>query len=81
MGVSLQVSTTLGGMVRNVDPSVLGSHTRGVYENLTDLLLGFIVQLRPEVQVILDVGAQILELTNLEVATSWLKLPLTTRKP
>lgn len=37
-------------------------------------LLASITQLKPEVQVILDVGAQILELSNVEVAASWLRL-------
>ncbi|KAL5332674.1 hypothetical protein BJX70DRAFT_404369 [Aspergillus crustosus] len=37
-------------------------------------LLDLVVGLDPPVQVILDVGAQILELTNLEVAESWLKM-------
>jgi hypothetical protein len=37
-------------------------------------LITSITQLRPEVQVILDVGAQILELSNIEVAAYWLGL-------
>ncbi|KAJ0123975.1 hypothetical protein J7T55_012448 [Diaporthe amygdali] len=36
-------------------------------------LLGTIVHLTPPIQVILDVGAQILELNNIEVAKTWLK--------
>ncbi|KAM0720782.1 hypothetical protein Q7P37_003067 [Cladosporium fusiforme] len=45
-------------------------------KGLTDAnsLLISIVQFKPEVQVILDVGAQILELTNLDLATTWLQL-------
>lgn len=78
MEISLQVSTTLGEIVRNIDPSGPGSHTRGWCDNLTDLLLVFIVQLRPEVRVILS--AQILELTNFEVATPWLKLSRTDKE-
>jgi len=39
-----------------------------------DHLLTCIMRLEPDVQVILDVGAQILELKNLEVAMAWLKL-------
>lgn len=38
-----------------------------------DHLLATVLQLTPSVQVILDVGAQILELTNIEVAKNWLK--------
>lgn len=37
-----------------------------------DHLLATVLQLTPSVQVILDVGAQILELTNIEVAKNWL---------
>jgi Protein of unknown function (DUF3638)/Protein of unknown function (DUF3645) len=39
-----------------------------------ELLLGRVVHLDPPIQVILDVGAQILEMTNLEVAQAWLKM-------
>jgi len=35
-------------------------------------LLAFILSLKTEVQVILDVGAQIIEMNNLQVATTWL---------
>ncbi|KAL4963332.1 uncharacterized protein BDV14DRAFT_201959 [Aspergillus stella-maris] len=38
----------------------------------TQALLNMVVGLDPPAQVILDVGAQILELTNLEVARTWL---------
>jgi hypothetical protein len=37
-------------------------------------LLSCVMQLHPPVQVILDVGAQILELDNLEMAKAWLEL-------
>jgi hypothetical protein len=37
-------------------------------------LLSCAMQLRPPAQVILDVGAQILELNNLEVAKTWLTI-------
>ncbi|KAH0531231.1 hypothetical protein TsFJ059_000090 [Trichoderma semiorbis] len=36
-------------------------------------LLDLVISMEPPVQVILDVGAQILELTNLQLATNWLK--------
>lgn len=36
-------------------------------------LLTTVLEMTPPVQVILDVGAQILELNNIEVAKSWLK--------
>ncbi|EER36939.1 conserved hypothetical protein [Histoplasma capsulatum H143] len=39
-----------------------------------ELLLATVVTMEPEVQVILDVGAQILELSNLGVAREWLKM-------
>lgn len=38
-----------------------------------DHLLSCVMQLNPPVQVVLDVGAQILELDNLELAKAWLK--------
>ncbi|TVY81339.1 hypothetical protein LSUE1_G008843 [Lachnellula suecica] len=38
------------------------------------ILLEMVVAMKPEVRVILDVGAQILELSNLEVAKEWLKM-------
>ncbi|KAH9845920.1 Protein of unknown function (DUF3645) [Teratosphaeria destructans] len=38
-----------------------------------DYLLSVAIRLQPAVQVILDVGAQVLELTNFEVAWEWLK--------
>jgi hypothetical protein len=38
------------------------------------VLLDMVMNLDPPTQVILDVGAQILELTNLEVAKTWLKM-------
>ncbi|OGM45293.1 hypothetical protein ABOM_006398 [Aspergillus bombycis] len=37
-------------------------------------LLSLVMQMTPPVQVILDVGAQVLELTNAEVANEWLRL-------
>ncbi|KAL4884182.1 hypothetical protein BJY04DRAFT_225986 [Aspergillus karnatakaensis] len=45
-------------------------------ESITDAqaLLDLVMVLDPPTQVILDVGAQILELTNVEVAQSWLKM-------
>jgi hypothetical protein len=39
-----------------------------------EILLDLVVSLDPHTQVVLDVGAQILELTNLEVAKTWLKM-------
>lgn len=39
-----------------------------------DRLLSCVMQLHPPVQVILDVGAQVLELDNLEMAKTWLRL-------
>ncbi|PGH08675.1 hypothetical protein AJ79_05957 [Helicocarpus griseus UAMH5409] len=40
----------------------------------TEVLLDMVVKMDPPAQVILDVGAQILELSNLEVARAWLKM-------
>ena len=40
----------------------------------TQVLLDMVADLDPPAQVILDVGAQILELSNLEVAQHWLKI-------
>ncbi|KAJ9257552.1 hypothetical protein DTO195F2_5534 [Paecilomyces variotii] len=39
-----------------------------------EALLDLVVSLDPPTQVVLDVGAQILELTNLEVAKTWLRM-------
>ena len=39
-----------------------------------ELLLAMIIKMDPAVRVILDVGAQILELSNLQVAEEWLKI-------
>ncbi|KAL7916768.1 hypothetical protein GGI35DRAFT_433976 [Trichoderma velutinum] len=39
-----------------------------------EALLDLVISMEPPVQVILDVGAQILELTNVQLATSWLKM-------
>lgn len=46
-----------------------------VVQNISDAehLLATVLHLTPPVQVILDVGAQILELNNFEVAQTWLK--------
>jgi hypothetical protein len=38
-----------------------------------ETLLGLVMQLSPPVQVILDVGAQVLELSNVDVAREWLE--------
>lgn len=43
-------------------------------------LLATVSQLTPPIQVILDVGAQILELNNIEVAKAWLKKHDTTKE-
>lgn len=43
-------------------------------------LLATVLRLTPPVQVILDVGAQILELNNIEVAKTWLKKHDTTKE-
>ncbi|KAE9371942.1 hypothetical protein N431DRAFT_456702 [Stipitochalara longipes BDJ] len=40
-----------------------------------DLLLTEVTKMSPRIQVILDVGAQILELSNLDVARQWLHMP------
>jgi hypothetical protein len=37
-------------------------------------LLQYVVDMKPQIRVILDVGASILELTNIEVAKEWLKI-------
>lgn len=43
------------------------------YSSDAELLLAMVTKMEPPVRVILDVGAQILELTNLGVAKEWLK--------
>lgn len=45
----------------------------GTQSSDAEALLDLVISMDPPVQVILDVGAQILELTNLQLATSWLK--------
>ncbi|KAK2624987.1 hypothetical protein QTJ16_005356 [Diplocarpon rosae] len=40
----------------------------------TDLLMEMVIEMNPEVKVILDVGAQILELSNIMVASKWLEM-------
>lgn len=47
---------------------------RGSSASDAELLLSLVVNMSDEVQVILDVGAQILELGNAEVARQWLKM-------
>ncbi|KAL4861979.1 hypothetical protein BDV12DRAFT_207643 [Aspergillus spectabilis] len=46
----------------------------GLAKSDAEALLDLVVSLDPPTQVILDVGAQILELTNLEVAKTWLRM-------
>lgn len=46
----------------------------GQSDSDAQILLDKVVTLDPPTQVILDVGAQILEMTNLEVAQTWLKM-------
>ena len=41
--------------------------------SIAESLLGMVTEIDPPAQVILDVGAQILELSNAEVAREWLK--------
>lgn len=48
-------------------------HEDGNEASNTEVLLDLVMQLSPRVQVILDVGAQVLELSNMEVAREWLK--------
>ncbi|KAJ4865601.1 hypothetical protein T069G_02131 [Trichoderma breve] len=50
--------------IRNLD---------GTQNSDAEALLDLVISMEPPVQVILDVGAQILELTNLQLAISWLK--------
>ncbi|QYS92728.1 hypothetical protein H0G86_000129 [Trichoderma simmonsii] len=45
----------------------------GTQSSDAEALLDLVISMEPRVQVILDVGAQILELTNLQLATAWLK--------
>ncbi|KAK0763454.1 hypothetical protein N5P37_002831 [Trichoderma harzianum] len=45
----------------------------GTQNSDAEALLDLVISMEPSVQVILDVGAQILELTNLQLAISWLK--------
>ncbi|KAL4737892.1 hypothetical protein BDV11DRAFT_171491 [Aspergillus similis] len=56
--------------------SIVPIPARNVRGALSDAeaLLDLIVNLDPRTQVVLDVGAQILELTNLEVAKTWLRM-------
>ncbi|KAJ6788015.1 hypothetical protein PWT90_01127 [Aphanocladium album] len=46
----------------------------------TEILLEFVAETRNGVHVILDVGAQVLELTNIQVAKKWLELLPSTEK-
>ena len=55
--------------------SVALMHTRKeAFKSNAELLMTMVTNMVPEVQVILDVGAQILELSNLMVAKVWLKM-------
>lgn len=45
----------------------------GTQSSDAEALLDLVISMEPAVQVILDVGAQILELTNLQLAKAWLK--------
>ncbi|KAL4944048.1 hypothetical protein BDV06DRAFT_220625 [Aspergillus oleicola] len=56
--------------------SVLLIPKRDSCQSISDaqILLDMVVRLDPPAQVVLDVGAQILELTNLEVAKTWLRM-------
>ncbi|KAK4061998.1 uncharacterized protein Triagg1_10161 [Trichoderma aggressivum f. europaeum] len=45
----------------------------GTQNSDAEALLDLVISMEPPVQVILDVGAQILELTNLQLATTWLE--------
>ncbi|OAA71462.1 hypothetical protein ISF_02013 [Cordyceps fumosorosea ARSEF 2679] len=48
--------------------------SKGIQGSETDRLLAFAAAIENEVHVILDVGAQVLELTNIQVAKRWLEL-------
>lgn len=55
--------------------SVAAMPSRGeAFSSDADLLMTMVTNMNPAVQVILDVGAQILELSNLMVATKWLEM-------
>lgn len=55
------------------DNGVVLMETVGQHSSDAEHLLATVLDLSPPVQVILDVGAQILELNNIEVAKTWLK--------
>ena len=52
----------------------MDSHSGSSSMSDAERLLSLVVSLQDPVRVILDVGAQILELTNLEVAQTWLRM-------
>ena len=47
---------------------------REAFSSDAELLLAMVTKMEPTIEVILDVGAQVLELSNLEVAREWLKM-------
>ncbi|RVD83243.1 uncharacterized protein DFL_007638 [Arthrobotrys flagrans] len=66
-------SLVLMNILQQENNSVVKVHKNGQRLQAGEMLEQ-IVGLRPKVRVLLDVGAQILELTNLEVVREWLRL-------
>ncbi|EGX47244.1 hypothetical protein AOL_s00091g65 [Orbilia oligospora ATCC 24927] len=64
-------SLVLTNILRDENSAVIKVHRNGVKLQANEML-ALVVGLTPKVQVLLDVGAQILELTNEEVARQWL---------
>ncbi|KAK6510630.1 hypothetical protein TWF506_009733 [Arthrobotrys conoides] len=66
-------SLVLMNVLRDENDTVIRAHKNGKRLKACEMLEE-IVGLNPKVRVLLDVGAQILELSNLEVAQQWLRL-------
>jgi hypothetical protein len=64
----------LENLLREENAIALVSPRRKDFSSDAMLVLSEVTKMIPPVQVILDVGAQILELSNLDVANEWLKL-------
>jgi hypothetical protein len=54
--------------------ALMPPRNKGSTSDAAKLLLSIVVKMEPLTRVILDVGAQVLELSNLEVASEWLKM-------
>ncbi|KAK6354034.1 hypothetical protein TWF730_008454 [Orbilia blumenaviensis] len=66
-------SLVLMNILKEENNTVIKAHKNGQRLNASEMLQS-IVDMKEKVRVLLDVGAQILELTNREVAQEWLRL-------